>query len=43
VEQCGCTRKILATKGSSDGGGAGYNTSTCSKHSYDRGPRQRVI
>ncbi len=45
VEQCGCVRKIMAAR--NDNGEYddrfGYNSSTCSRHSYDRGPGQKVF
>ena len=43
IEQCGCVRKIRAVKDyRAEGGGGGANASTCSLHSHDRGPQQKV-
>ncbi len=40
VEQCGCTRTIVANKEKDPE--TARNASTCSQHSFDRGRHQRV-
>ena len=43
IEQCGCVRKIRAVKDyRAEDGSVGANASTCSQHSHDRGPQQKV-